>query len=285
ALRAVAAVRMSGRASEAVRSPVTNLVLRTDPAKLAALIKYEPSPLKFVKVSGHQVPVARLPGKLGTLEVKGSAQAITLDGMVSDAEIAMSWKSGQFRADAPGKPPPFGQPPTYCYVGQADLAGKPHLYISFVCLDPNVDGIINTYDNVWRAMTTITRDDSIEIFLDTNFNRTDYQQLIVNTRGYYWGQYCRSFRDDGTGSRWDPKPQIKSSVSKETGRWTCEIMIPFDQLGGVPPKGKRWSVNFNRNYRGQKGANHQLQNWFLVYESSTASHYYHNPARFGVFQW
>ena len=241
--------------------------------------------MTFDKVSGHRVPVARLPVKLGELEIKGSDQAITLDGVVSDSEIAMTWKSGQFHADAPGNPPPNGNPPTYCYVGKADLDGKPHLYISFVCLDPNVAGIIDTYDNVWRAATTITRDDSIEIFLDVNFDRGDYHQMIVNTSGKYWGQYCRTFRDDGTGALWDPKPRIKAAVSRETGRWTCEIMIPFDQLGGVPPKGARWSVNFYRNYRGQQSAGHQLQNWFLVYDPGSTGDYYHNPTRFGVFQW
>lgn len=289
ALRPMATVQMAGVAREQVRPPSTNVVIRTDPAQVASLMKYEASALTFDQVSGHRVPVARLPAKLGELEVKGTDQAITLDGAVSDAEIAVCWKSGQFRQTAPGNPPPFGTPQTYCYVGKASLNGKPHLYISFVCMDPNVSGILNNYSGGWERQPRITYDDSVEVFLDTNFDRTDYHQLIVNTSGKYWGMYCRTWRDpDGGGGPWDPRPNIKTTVSRESGRWTCEIMIPFDQLGGVPAAGARWSVNFCRNYRGQHAPDHNLQNWFLVYSEADpirVGHYFHKPELFGVFQW
>jgi hypothetical protein len=292
AIRPLAAVQMAGLARDHVRPPPTNVVLRTDPAQVAALMKYEASPLTFDQVSGHRVPVARLPGKLGEMEIKGADTVITLDGTVSEEEIAVSWKSGQFRLTAQGNPPPYGNPPTYCYVGKADLNGRPHLYISFVCMDPNVGGILNAYTGgAWERQPKITYDDSVEIFLDVNFNRTDYYQLIVNTAGKYWGMYCSSWRatfEGGGGRPWDPRPNIKTTVNRAAGRWDCEIMIPFDQLGGVPAKGARWSVNFTRNYRGQHASGHNLQNWFTVYSESDPNrvgHFLHKPELFGVFQW
>ena len=47
-------------AAEPSRPALTNLAIWVDPTKLAALLKYEPSPLTYEKVSGHRVPIARL---------------------------------------------------------------------------------------------------------------------------------------------------------------------------------------------------------------------------------
>ena len=288
--QAAAPVETSGSSTAALQQPTPGGTLQGggQAQSLAMLGSLKPSPLTYEKQGGAQVPIARLPGKLTEMEVQGNDDSIALDGMVTDTEIAMCWKSGQFRANISGNPPPYGDPATYCYVGKADRDGKPHLYISFVCKDSDVGGIRDTYDNVWHGTPTITRDDSVEVFLDFNCDRVDYNQLIVNTSGKYWGQYCPSYQKDGKGTPWDPGPKIKTTISRDSGRWTCEIMIPFDQIGGLPAKGTRWTVNFCRNYRGQTGANSQLQNWFLTYQPDSPSgvpDYFHNPSRFGVFQW
>ena len=76
----------------------------------------------------------------------------------------------------------MGDPPTYCYVGQATLEGKNHLYISFVCIDPDVRKIRADWNGAWGNPPRVTWDDSVEIFLDVNGDRNDYHQMIVNTR-------------------------------------------------------------------------------------------------------
>ena len=80
---------------------------------------------------------------------------------------------------------------------------------------------------------------------------------------------------------WDSGATVRTSIAREPGQWACEILIPFDRLGGVPAKGTRWAVNFARNFRGQI-EDWQLQSWFAVYDQSRN---FHHPSLFGIFQW
>jgi hypothetical protein len=263
--------------------PVAAAGTPANAAQVAALMKYQPSAVSFEKFAGSRIPIARLPSALNAVEMPGSDAAIVLDGEVSETEIAMTWKSGQFRKHAPGNPPPMGDPPTYCYVGKADLDNKPHLYISFICLDPDVGQIIAKWNGAWGNPPGVTWDDSVEIFLDINGDRNDYNQMIVNTRGQYWAAYYPTSKADGEPRIWNGvHPKIKTMINREAKRWTCEIFIPFAELGGVPGKGTRWTVNFCRNFRGQYSPNSNLQNWFLVYKNEQ---YFLKPNLFGVFEW
>lgn len=273
----VAVVRMNSRATEQVTPPPTNVVLRSDPNRLAALMKYEASDLTFEKVSGARVPIARMPGKLAEMEVKGKDSSLALDGMVSDSEISQSWKSGQFRIHGPNPQP--AQPPTYCYVNKTLRNGQECLYVSFICEDPDVSRLVS------GSSTGVWKDDSVELFLDTNGDRRDYYHMIVNCLGKYQSSYCANGEDgiNNRGTPWSAQAEIKTVVSPESKRWTGEILIPFAALGGKPAPGARWSVNFTRAFRGQGNPGSVYQNWFLVYNGREPN--YHNPELFGVFQW
>jgi hypothetical protein len=258
--------------------------LSADPSKtFDQLAAYRASPVGFESFRGMRVPVVRISEQLEEIGTSGSPEAISLDGNVSDREIAVSWKSGRFHTHAPGQPPPEADPPTYCYVGKTEMDGKPCLYVAFTCVDPDVSQIVARTDN--GEAQSIIRDDSIEIFLDTNCDKTDYHQLVANSKGACWSGYYPRPAIEGTlinrPKPWDAGATIKTSVSREPGQWVCEVAIPFDRLGGVPPKGTRWGVNFARNFRGQI-EDWQLQSWFAVYEESRN---FHHPSLFGIFQW
>lgn len=249
------------------------------------LAAFKPSPLKFEELNGNRVPVVRMSEALTEIALPQGAQGIVLDGKITESEVNLSWKSGRFRLHGPGTPPE-ADPATYCYVGKMDVNGRKHLYISFLCADPNTDQIIAN----WAQNTTnhqdasgIILDDTVEIFLDVNFDRKDYHQLIVNAKGFYWAAYYPTPTGmlENRFQGWNVSPTVKTTINKAAGNWVCEIAIPFDQLGGEPAKGARWSVNFCRNFRGQK-SDHQLQTWFLVYDQKRN---YHHPDLFGVFQW
>ncbi|MCG3149008.1 MAG: hypothetical protein PCFJNLEI_02460 [Verrucomicrobiae bacterium] len=253
-------------------------------AQLAALERFKPSPLRFEQLEGVPIPIARLPGELTKLEVKSGqptpnpADAIVLDGEVSEAEVAVSWKSGQFKVHGPS--PRLAEPPTYCYVGKKEQGGREYLYISFTCLDPNLSQLV-----LGRGEgATLCRDDSVEIFVDTDSDIRNYNQMIVNAAGKSWaGQMLN--QGGGryqVGPAWDAQAQVKTTINKSAGRWSCEILIPFDRLGGVPAKGARWGVNFCRNFRGQSGVDDHLQTWFSVYEKSRN---FQRPELFGRFDW
>ncbi len=250
------------------------------PTQLDALERYGMSELSFETHRGKRIPVARVPGKLERIQADPSEGQIKLDGEVSEVEVAASWKSGQFRLHGPGKPPK-ATPATFCYVARTDVDGKSYLYVSFTCMDPDLSKLVT--GNARRGTDKIVLDDSVEIFLDVDFDRTDYHQLIVNAKGDVWTGYFPKPGEMGPGPHkpWKANAQAKATINRDAKRWVCEVLIPFDRLGGTPRKGTRWAVNFCRNFRGQTDDKH-LQTWFLVWNGNRN---FHNPNLFGVFQW
>ena len=212
----------------------------------------------------------------------GGSGTYQIDGQVTWSEIAKSMPSGRFVKHAPGDPPPAGDPATYCYVGRSEAGGKPCLYIAFVCSDPQIDRIIaDVRHNLPYTDNRLMNDDSVEIFLDPENDRDSYYQMLVNTRGCYSAATWPSKRDyvQGISKPWNPKPIVKTLVNK-TG-WSCELLIPFESMGGAPAKGSSWAVNFCRNFRGQKPEG-QRQSWFDVYGNEAN---YHNIKDFGIIAW
>lgn len=261
----------------------TAVAARTTAA--ADLAAFKPSPLKFEEHHGNRIPVARVAETLAETALPDGTKGIVLDGKLTENEVAMTWKSGRFRLHGPGNPPE-ADPATYCYVGSAELDGKKHLYIAFLCADPNTDQLLFNHrrsSNGEVDAAGIVADDTIEIFLDVNNDRNDYHQIIVNAGGFFWAGYYATPTGmlENRFKPWAVTPKIKTTINKAQNNWVCEVMIPFDQIGGVPAKGSRWAVNFCRNFRGQK-ADHQLQTWFLVYDKARN---YHHPDLFGIFQW
>lgn len=245
-------------------------------------MRYKASPLVENELfKGTRIPVVRMTETLTSLTVPDAAKGYNLDGNVSDEEVSMSWKSGRFKTHAPGTPPE-ADPPTYCYVGKTVVDGQNYLYVSFVCKDPNLGALVNSYSGNPGAYR-IEKDDSVEIFLDTTGQRGAYYQMIVNSSGKYWAQHAPNAQAgiNAEGSAWSAAPRIKTVINPSGGQWTAEILIPFSSVGGMPAKGSRWAVNFTRNFRGQTNPN-GYQNWFLVYDANVN---YHHPSLFGVFQW
>ena len=245
--------------------------------RLAMLSMREPSPLTFESYMGTKIPIARAPTRLQAMDVPGAEPSIQADGKVTDEEIAASWRSGQFRIHGPTPQP--ATPKTECYVSQTKIDGKDYFYVSFVCHDPDTSRIrTGSAKGVWD-------DDSVELFLDTNYNRTDYFHIIVNAKGQYRMEYCANGQVgiDGKGVARDLAARVKTTINPEAGQWTAEILIPFDRLGGVPVKGStRWAVNYTRAFRGQTYPDSSYQNWFMVYKDNTN---YHHPELYGVHQW
>jgi hypothetical protein len=108
------------------------------------------------------------------------------------------------------------------------------LHIKAVCHELDMTklrrGVTGTDINLWD-------DDNLEIFLDLNDN-TGYRHLATNPAG---GKYDAKVSDKSWNINWDVKT---SSTDKS---WTCEITIPFKELGRKPKLDERWTLVFNRN--------------------------------------
>ena len=243
--------------------------------KLASLDPFEASAVSFEQHQGNRIPVADPPDELAALESEETGGGdVTLDGKVTKREVASSWKSGNFKFHRPGDPP-AASPKTFCYVAKVKRDGAAMLYVSFLCKDPR-PGRIEAGQN------PLVYNDSVEIFLDTDFDRTDYRQLIITSRGRTKSmQYPRPMMKADGPRPWRAKARVQTRINREAKQWVAEILIPFSRLGGVPDDGERWAVNFARNFRGQDSGSN-LQTWFLVYDEQRN---YHNPELFGEFAW
>jgi len=252
--------------------------------QIAAMERFKPSPVRFEKFEGVEIPVARMPGELTKMETKSGqptpnpSDSIVLDGEVSESEVAVSWRSEQFKIHGPTTK--LADPQTFCYVGKKEKGGRQYLYIAFTCVDPNLSQLVLGQGDG----ATLCRDDSIEVFLDTDSNPRNYYQMIVNANGKVWAGVMQN--EGGgryqIGPAWNAQQEVKATQNKSAGRWSCEILIPFDQLGGVPAKGARWGVNFCRNFRGQANIDDHLQTWFSVYDKTRN---FQRPELFGKFDW
>ena len=106
---------------------------------------------------------------------------------------------------------------------------------------------------------------NIEIFVDTECNRSSYYQLIANTAG----SQCDLFmKDRAWNGDWDVGVQIGGKG------YTMEIAIPFAAVeGGVPEPGSPWGLNVCRN---RKGALPYSSTWAAVGGA------FHRPGRFNT---
>ncbi|MCC7192391.1 MAG: hypothetical protein IT444_06360 [Phycisphaeraceae bacterium] len=271
-------------ANQLSRQPHEKPTLDLSAQRADVLAALQPTKTEFTDYKGQRIPIARIPSKLETLAVTGSEpkRGIEVDGSVTTEESAISFKTGRFRIHGPGTPPE-ANPATYCYVSKTQVSGKDYLYVAFVNSDPNLAQLITTRVT---GSAQLCNDDSIEIFIDIDGNRTDYHQLIVNAKGEYFATACPNgdLGINGEGSPWNASPIIKTTINRDAAQWVCEVLIPYDAFPSVPAKGTKIPVNFCRNFRGQASNNpNYLQNWFSVWEGTSQN--YHHPRLFGLLEW
>ena len=123
--------------------------------------------------------------------------------------------------------------------------------IARICFDRNNLYIgLECYESRWNTVkatktlhdSAIDSDDDIEIFFDTNSDRSTYYQFLFNTLG------TKSELLSG-GKEWDCNWTVK--VTKLRDRWVAEVAIPMKVLGGAKI-GETWGFNVGRGQAGQR---------------------------------
>jgi len=150
------------------------------------------------------------------------------------------------------------------YPAQARFAyDSKNLYISLRCFEPNLSGLVTKTKEHDGAVYT---DDSVEIFLDTNFDRQTYYQYIFNANGVI-------FDAIGRDESWNGSCTVKAG--RESNAWTLEAAISWKVVGMETPKaGTRIGLELVHN-RVQEPR--ETAQW-----SPTFSGSHHTPSRFGV---
>ncbi len=182
-------------------------------------------------------------------------EKITVDGNPND----VGWKSGQvlseFWTPQASRKAKF---PTEVRIGYDDT----NFYLLFVCHEPNMSGIVA---QAVKHDGKVWKDDSVEIFLDTNLDRKDYYHIIVNAKGI-------SYDGIGESSSWNGRYDVKTSCGKN--KWIAEFAIPWKTIGlASPPKsGTKIGLELTRN-RVQNPS--ELTQWSPTFDGN------HVPEQFG----
>ena len=134
-----------------------------------------------------------------------------------------------FVCTIPDSPP---STPTIAWVTYDQQA----LYLALYCVEPNPAQMrISATEHDGR----VWEDDSVEIFIDTNYDRKSFFQIIINPRGVTY--------DGKSDGPWDGDFESAATVTDKA--WLLEAAISWNTLGldGPPAPGSKMGLNLVRN--------------------------------------
>ncbi len=153
-----------------------------------------------------------------------------VDGKLSDP----CWKKAQKISLSPLGNPDKGIPPSFVQAVYTDKA----VYFGFTCIEPKTSKLRKGPPGPGDAFHL----DSVELFLDTDFDMHDYLQICVSASGTYMVNFDASpMNGCPIGGKWDFKTHIASD------RYTIEMKLPFSQFPTSKEKlTATWNVGFGR---------------------------------------
>jgi len=156
-----------------------------------------------------------------------TAEAPAIDGRLDDA----CWKKAE-------QTQPFvaigGGPVAVQTVGMLAY-DQANLYIAIVCPEPampRLKGLIDTND-------VKDMDESVEIFIDSRYSRSNYLQFRVSILG---GRDTH----DQINIRNDLTPEWRGAAALNAESWAVEVAIPLSLLGVAVDDASLWGLNLNR---------------------------------------
>ncbi len=191
------------------------------------------------------------------------AGAVKLDGKLDEE----AWKSAERLTEFLSARNKKGKRPTTAPQQTTVLMvhDGTNLYISAICQESKIDKLVATQK---QRDSDVFRDDSIEVFLDTNQDRKTYYQIVVNSTSTVYDATNIRTRD---GHHVDRDWNCGVTATAETGKniWTVELAIPLADLGSPNiAKGARWNFNIGR------------ERWAASAEFSSVIGDFHNPNLF-----
>lgn len=222
------------------------------------------------------------------LDVPRLPRTPVLDGRIDDDvwnSAARADSFYQFSFSHPAALPT--QNPTTMWVGYTERS----LLIAFRGHDDHPDSLVanftadmaasaDTYDGGSLQGTTIWKDDIIELFLDADFDHSDYAHMGINSQGvrvdeWIKGSQQQIFQSGGSRADWnDASWRAQDVVAVYVGddHWSIEYQLDFaGQEFPKPAAGSTWGFNLVRVFRGQ-----EYSQWARTYSGG------HSPNDFGV---
>ncbi len=131
------------------------------------------------------------------------------------------------------------------------LAGPDSLYVGFACDEPHVAKLVTETSGRDGPVYT---DDCVEIILDPPRGKTWCYHFAVNVAGVIWDELHLP-----SGKRQGYSATATARGKVHPDRWTCEVRIPFADIGGKPLPGEVWGINLCRERRA--GEKLELSSW------------------------
>ncbi len=202
------------------------------------------------------------------LDVPRLASAPVIDGLVDDSVWAQAVKSDTFYqfsgAHAAAIP---SKVRSEFYSGYTEKA----LFIGFIGYDDHPDSISVT-DHGHDG--PIFWEDVVEIFVDGDFDRNDYFQTGINTRGVTSDAFLIDYVGGNVSDEaraWNADSEAAAHVGADF--WSLEYRVNFGQPEvPKPTSGTVWGFNFARTFRGK-----EYTQWTRSYGGNVM-----NPEHFGV---
>jgi len=189
---------------------------------------------------------------------KRTSPVPVLDGQINPGE----WAGATSLTDFPlNNGLPLATQPTTAYL----TWDEQNLYLAFQCQESQMADL--KADKTQRD-SDVWSDDCVEVFLDTNHNRTSYYQFIVNSKGVISDSFHPQPSTTGDLS-WNAHPVVAASTQPD--HWTVEMAIPFADMGAVPKPGDLWSFNLGRERQPKPRE-------FSIFSCTYGG--FNNPARF-----
>lgn len=179
--------------------------------------------------------------------------APVIDGKIAPNEWSGAAKTDQMLILGTRDP---GPQPTISYVGY----NAEYFFFAFDVTDNDITTTITTHDG------SVSRDDGIEIFLDTRLDNK-YYHWLVNSIGV-----VRDI-DDNLNAAWNGELLVATSVTDKG--YIVEMAIPWSSLNmtGAPQAGSAMGLNLNRNDKPSPGP----LSWAYITGKS-----FHAPTEFGL---
>jgi len=112
-----------------------------------------------------------------------------------------------------------------------------NLLIGIKCYDSQIDKI---RANVKEDGGPVWSDDSVEIFIDTNFDRKTYYHFAINSLGKIYVQ------NKEKNLPWKREIKVATDVNKKEKYWSVEVAIPLSSLDLSPLTSTKWGINLGR---------------------------------------
>lgn len=211
--------------------------------------------------------------EIPTHACRRATRPMRLDGTLTDPEWDRAEPIKLVRVES-------GLTPRYATTARL-LWDDDHLYIAFVCEDPDIWGTIHERDG------NLYKEEVVEVFIDTDSNGTDYYEFEVSPHNVLLDLLIEwrdgKMRGDRTWDceGWRTAVRVEGTLDDRTDtdtRWTVEMAIPWKSLAKLPhtppQPGDRLRINLYRIDRAADGDEYSA--W-----SPTGAINYHRPQRFG----